>query len=457
MRRAVLLSFLALAAACAPPKPIPAPVVSAPKFPEFMTPAIPPAFVGGPVSAIQDRGWRFLQAGDTKNAEREFTLALRAVPAFYPADAGLGYVELARQNGKGALLHFDRVLEQERREVSALVGRGQTLLMLERETEALKTFEAALAVDPSLTEVARRIEVLRFRGQQEDLNNARQAARGGRLEEAISLYGRAIDSSPESPFLYRELATVERRLGQDDRALEHLRRAAVLEPDDAKSLVQIGEILESRDDVEGAAKAYSEALAFEPNAGVESRLDGVRARIELARLPEEYRAIEQAPQITRADLAALVGVRLGALLKATPRRDAVLVTDIRTNWASTWILMVAKAGVMEPFANHAFQPNAVVRRADLAQVVSRLLDRVAETAPTPSASWQSARIAFSDLAASHLAYPAASAAVASGVMTNGPNNSFQPSAPVSGQEAGDAIGRLEIMVRNLIGTGKIGR
>ena len=457
MRRAVLLSFLALAAGCAPPKPIPAPVVSAPKFPEFMATAIPSAFVGGPVSATQDRAWRFLQAGDTKNAEREFTLALKAAPAFYPAEAGLGYVELARQNGKAALLHFDRVLEQERREVSALVGRGQTLLMLERETEALKAFEAALAVNPSLAEVTSRIEVLRFRGQQEDLNNARQAARGARLEEAVSLYGRAIDSSPESPFLYRELAAVERRLGQDDRALEHFRRAAVLEPDDAKSLVQIGEILESRDDFEGAAKAYSEPLAFEPNAGVESKLEGVRARIELARLPEEYRAIDQVPQITRAELAALVGVRLGALLQAMPRRDAVLITDIRTHWAATWILMVARAGVMEPFANHAFQPNAAVRRADLAQVVNRLLATLAETSQAQSASWQSARVVFSDLAAGHLAYPAASAAVASGVMTNGPNNTFQPSAPVSGQEAGDAIGRLEIMARTAIGTGKIGR
>ena len=451
MRRLFLLSCLAFVAACGAPKLIPAPVVTSPKFPDFLEPVVPPSYAGGPVATAQDRGWRLLQAGDTKNAEHEFTLALKAAPPFYPAEAGLGYVELARKDARGALQHFDRVLEREGRELSALVGRGQTLLTLEREADALKAFEAALAVDPTLTDVARRIEVLRFRGQQEDLNAARQSARSGRLREAASLYARAIQASPESPFLYRELAAVERRSGDGDRALEHLRQAVALEPEDAKSLVQIGEILEGLDDVEGAVKAYGDALAIEPNADVESKREAVRVRIELARLPDEYRAVEQAAEITRGDLAALVGVRLGALLQAPSSADAVLITDIRANWAATWIMAVARAGVMEPFANHAFQPDAVVRRADLAQVVSRLLTKLVEVAPSAPKGWQSARLTFSDLAAGHLAYPAASAAVASGVMKTDANNSFQPSAPVSGSEAIDTIGRLEAMTRRATG------
>lgn len=420
-------------------------------------PEVPPPFSGGPVAAIQDRGWRFLQAGDLKTAEREFTLALKAVPAFYPAEAGLAYVELARKDGKAALLHFDRVLGRQRQDVSTLVGRGQTLLLLQREGEALTSFEEALAVNPALADVAGRIEVLRFRGQQEALNGARLAAEAGQLDEAAALYTRAIGASPESPFLYRELAGVERRLGDMDSALEHFRRAVELEPEDAKSHAQIGEMLQDREDFEGAAKAYAEALTYETSADVEARLEMVRARIELAGLPEEYRAIDQSPQLTRADLSALVGVRLGPLLQATRRRDAVLLTDIRGHWAATWILLVARAGVLEPFANHAFQPNTVVRRADLAQVVSRLLAKVSEAAPAQARPWESARVTFSDLASGHLAYPAASDAVASGVMTKGPNDSFQPSAPVSGEEASAAVGLIEAMARAALATGTSAR
>jgi hypothetical protein len=158
-------------------------------------------------------------------------------------------------------------------------------------------------------------------------------------------------------------------------------------------------------------------------------------------------------QVSRADLAALVGVRLVPFLRAGTPGEAVVITDIRDNWASTWIMSAAQAGVMEPFANHEFQPRAIVRRADLAEVVNRLLAKLAESSLThPANGWQTARGTFTDLAPSHVAYRAASAAVASGVMTADANGSFSPSRPVSGEEAVEAIGRLETLARPLADT-----
>ena len=341
--------------------------------------------------------------------------------------------------------------------ISALVGRGHALVSLEREPEALASFEAAIAIDASLTDLSRRVEVLRFRGQQDELNRARNAARAGRFDEATAIYERAIAASPDSAFLYRELAGVERQTGASDRALEHFTRAVALEPGDARSLVQIGDLLDARGDLGGAAKAYSDALAVEANGDVDAKLENVRARADLARLPEEYRAIEHAAQITRGDLAALVGVRLAGLLQSTRRRDAVLITDIRTHWASAWIVTVARAGVMDPFDNHGFQPRTVVRRIDLAQVVNRLLGKIAEQSPGQTASWQSARLKFPDIGAGHLAYPAASAAVASGVLTAATGGAFQPSRPITGEEAIAAVGRIERMVRPAPAKGKSAR
>ena len=131
----------------------------------------------------------------------------------------------------------------------------------------------------------------------------------------------------------------------------------------------------------------------------------------------------------------------------------MLITDVRTHWAAIWIMSVARAGVMEPFSNHAFQPRSAVRRVDLAQAASRLLARIAAADPSRAAAWQSARLKFSDLSPGHLAYPAASAAVAAGVMTMGPNGSFDPSRPVSGADAIAAINRIEALAGPLA-TGK---
>jgi tetratricopeptide (TPR) repeat protein len=444
MRKLLLLALggvIALLSACAHKTVATVPTVTTPKYPDFMRPAVPGALQTTGAAANFDRGWQFLQFGDLKNAEHEFSLSLQATPAFYPAETALGYVEFARKDYKSALPHFDRALERESHDVSSLVGRGNTLLALDRRPEALAAYDLALAADPSLTDLKRRVEVMRFQVIERSLADARDAARGGRLDQAIAAYQGAIATSPESAFLYRELAAVERQKGDADPALEHFRKAASLEPGDAGTRVQIAELLEAKGDVEAALNSYSEALAISPDQAIEARVETLKAKIALARLPEQYRAIDTSPQLTRADLAALIGVRLAPVLQMMRSRDGVLITDIRNNWAETWIMSVARAGVMEPFANHTFQPRTVVRRSDLAQALSHILPAIAPA--TELKQWQAARVKFSDLAASHLAYASASLAVAAGVMSS--DGGFQASRAVSGQEAIQAIERLQQM------------
>jgi hypothetical protein len=86
-----------------------------------------------------------------------------------------------------------------------------------------------------------------------------------------------------------------------------------------------------------------------------------------------------------------------------------------------------------------------VRRTDLAQAVARLLARIGPQRPDRGKSWESARLKFSDLSPNHLAYPAASASVAAGVLSTAGENGFQPSRPVTGGEAVDAMTKLEAL------------
>jgi hypothetical protein len=75
--------------------------------------------------------------------------------------------------------------------------------------------------------------------------------------------------------------------------------------------------------------------------------------------------------------------------------------------------------------------------------MSRLLSRVAASNPAQGRAWESARIRFSDLSPGHLAYPAASMAVAAGVMKTEADNAFLPTQIVSGAEAVAAIVRVD--------------
>ena len=397
--RASAIALAIVVGACAAKTTTPLPAPSAAKFPEFIQPPVSRSLAANPAAVTsQQRGWQFLQGGDLRNAEREFKLALAVAPQFYPADTSLGYLELARKEPADALPHFEKALAAEGRDVSALVGGGLAFLALNRESDALFAFESAMAVDPSLVDIKRRVEVLRFRGLGQDLAAARQAGgrwqagRGGaRLRE---LRSRARPTARSCTASWR---SSNGGRGNTEAALADFRKALALDPTTpVRCVAGRGSPCGERRPRRCREGVYRRTL-LEPSEAVGRRLDAVRARIELARLPPEYRAIESAPQITRGDLAALIGVRLAPLVQAARRRDAIVVTDTRNHWASTWIMSVARAGIIDPYDNHTFQPRSLVRRTDLAVAMSRLLSRVAASNPAQAGPGNRRGSKFSDL------------------------------------------------------------
>jgi tetratricopeptide (TPR) repeat protein len=413
------------------------------KFPDYVFPS-PVAGLGTPAAVERHQaGWLWLQAGDLKAAERNFEAAMKLSTDFYPSEAGLGYVNLAKKDHESAAEHFDRAIVVNPRYVPALVGRGEALLALGQRDMALKSLEAAVVADPNLGALRNRIAVLRTRGQQEDVAAARKAAESGRVDDARAAYERAIAASPDSPFLYRELADVHRRQGNLDAALQQATRAAELDPTDVRAQVLIGEIHEARKDVPRAIAAYGSALALEPNDAVEKKVESLREAVVLANMPAQFQEIEGSVGLSREQLAALVGVRLDDLLKRVQSRTPVVITDTRGSWATPWILAVTRAGVMEVYPNHTFEPSAPVRRSELADAASRILSLIATEKPALGAAWRTGKRQFTDVPPAHLSYPAASLTVEAGVMQPLADGSFQLARPVTGAEAVAAVKKLE--------------
>ena len=441
-RQALVSVALVSLAACGPKAP---PVLNAaPTHPDFMFPSSPPGTAADQMERL-DRGWQYLQFDDFRNAEREFAAVLKQQPSFYPAETAMAYLSVARSNEKDALTRFERALKANAGYVPALVGRGQMLLEFDRDADALASFEAAVAEDPSLTDIKSRIDVLRFRATQDVLGRAKAAADARRFDEAANIYRQAIAMSPDSGFLYRDLALVEQRAGQSAAAIEHFRKALELDPNDARSHAGIGGILDHQGDVIGAIAEYERARAIDPGEVPESVMARLRAAAALAKMPAEYQAIPRLEVVTRADVAALVGNRLESLIaRAQPRQ--VIITDIRNNWAQIWIAPVVRSGVMDTLPNYEFEPSRQVRRAELATTISRLLSLVAAGKPELAKKWQAAGVAINDVGSTHLSYPAVAAVVASGVMPLSGGN-FNLLRTVSGVELMEVIGRLEALAR----------
>lgn len=446
-RAAIAIGLIAVVGAgcaartAAPPEVAP----SAARYPAFSFPDVPNALATPERIEGHQNAWAWLQSGDLRRAEREFR-ALAADAAFYPAAAGLGYVALAREDYGAAVAAFDRALAAEAAYVPALLGKGEALLGQDERAAALDVFERALAARPDMASVRARVDVLRFRAVQQEVARAQSAAGAGRLDEAAAAYARAIAASPESGFLHRELAVVEQKRGNDVEALARARRAIALDAGDAAAHAVAGGVLERQGDYAAAAAAFEAAAGIDGSAGYGARAADLRRKAEEAALPEEYRAIPGAPSITRAQLAALIGRTLETIVRTAPQRAPVVMTDVRGHWADAWIQAVTRARILDAFPNHTFQPDGIVRRGDFARAVSRLLGIVGQRRPDRAAAWRGARPQFADVSPGHLAYPAAAEAVASGVM-DAPGGVFALTRPVTGQEAIDALARVQALAR----------
>ena len=101
---------------------------------------------------------------------------------------------------------------------------------------------------------------------------------------------------------------------------------------------------------------------------------------------------------------------------------------------------------MDTLPNYEFEPARRVRRGELAATVSRLLMLIGALKPQLAKKWESAKVQIADVPATHLSYPAASIAVASGVMPLSGTN-FNLLRPVTGAEALEIVGRLEALAR----------
>ena len=303
-------------------------------------------------------------------------------PRILKADAGVlsgrGGARLCRAGAQGREGGADALRSGARastpRIAPALVGQGEALLALGRTSRRCRAFEAALAADPALTALRSRVDVLRFRGVQQDIDGARKAARGGPARRsATRRTERRSRRRPTAPFLYRELAASSSERGDRAGALEHAQQAATLDPADARTLDA------DRRDPRGQRRLgeggrglrRGQRARADRDAATRGRRDARdgRVRRDAGGVPGDRDGADD--HARRARRAARRPAR--ATAASARAGKPVVITDIARHWAAPWILAVARAGVMEPFPEPHVPAAAVVRRGDLAQAVSRVL------------------------------------------------------------------------------------
>ncbi len=371
---------------------------------------------------------------------------LQIQPAFYPAAAGLGYVAIADRDYKEAAAEFTAALQANPRYRPALDGRADAAIAAGDDPAAIAALEAVLNVDPTNDSVRNRLDVVRFTQVEHEIDAARRSREAGRLDEAQAMLESALSAAPPGAVIFRELALVALAKGDLPAAENRARQAIQADATDAESWAVLGNVLDKAARSREASEAYDKAFSLDPRPLWRDRRDALRTRADDEAEPKAFREIATASTVTRADVAAMIGLRLPDLLSRSPRHVTVVATDAPGSWAATWILQVTQAGVMDVFSNHTFQPESLVKRGTLAEVVSRLLTALSSERGTDLSRWKAMTPPFADVPRGSPAYAAAALSVASGAMT-AVGDRFGSTQPATGADLVAAIGRLQQLAR----------
>jgi tetratricopeptide (TPR) repeat protein len=402
--------------------------VPVPEGETYVFPAAAPNEVSADELKALREAWRDVLTGDTAAAVRRYEKLLRRRPGLVPARTGLGYARLRAGRLEEAASAFAGVLGERPEDVAALVGAGSAASRRGDVDAAVGFYRRAQAVAPDDAVVRGRLTTLKLQATERRMGLAQAALARGEPETAVREYQGALEAAPEVAEVRLALADLLAARGDAPGAI------AVLEGDpsgDRQVGLRWAELLLGQQEFARAAEVYRGLLARDPgDASARAGEKAAREGLERLSMPEEYGRIAEAPRVTRADLAALVAVRVRALQRLGPGEPRVAV-DISMSWAREQVARVLALGIMDVYPNHTFQPGALVRRVDLARAAARTLDALGwARSPGPAPS---------DMSPSHLDYDAVGRALGAGLMALTPSGAFEPWRPVSGSEAIEVV------------------
>jgi superkiller protein 3 len=230
------------------------------------------------------------QLSNLDQAAAEFRQALRLNPRFASAHRLLG-VTLRRQGSHaGALAQFRRAVEIDAKDPEAQCDLGMELKTGGAMAGAIAAFQRAIALKPDFEKAHYNLGIaLRAQGQADagkkeldqlnplhdfraNLAQAKllilrgvEALKNQKLDDALALFQKAVDQSPELPTSYYYLGVAYERKDDPERAIAAYQKALELKPDYSQVQSSLGLLYWRQDDHQRALEELHRAVMADPD------------------------------------------------------------------------------------------------------------------------------------------------------------------------------------------------
>jgi len=379
-----------------------------------------------------EEAWKNLRQDNGSRAQRILSRLGVESPAYH---VGLGYAffllgeyQASEENFKTASNYYPDM---------ALIhlGLAQLYQNTGRENSAFAEYREVLKKNPEHSWAKKEYEALKTKKTEEALKEGSDFLARGNRERSKETFLIALYYSPDSTKAHLALAEIYKAEDKLQNALVHLKAASSSESENPEILKDYAETLLLTEQYAKSLEIYEQILEMQPdNQDIQSRIENLKNRLGIFELPSQYHNILSKEATSREEMAALLAVKFKGIIDETKAKPPIII-DISTSWASKFILTTTSLGILEIYPNHTFQPQKIITRAEMTEILLRLINLLKKKDYPLLQQFPPEKIQISDVSPDNYYHNPITQIISYQIMDLDAEKAFRPEQPVSGQEA----------------------
>ncbi|MBN1223443.1 MAG: S-layer homology domain-containing protein [Candidatus Aminicenantes bacterium] len=382
---------------------------------------------------LVEDAWKNIREGRAKKAEKMISKLGIQNPFYY---VGLGYVSYIMGYPLRAEEYFKTSLSEFPEMTLSHFGLAQIYQETGQEDLAFTEYREILKEDPDNSWAKPRLADISFRRTEELLREAKGFLSAADTEKSKEAYLKALHYSPDLTEAHIALSRIYKEEGNFQSTLLHLHAVYSQVPQSIDIKKEYADTLFQAGELKKSLPLFEEISQAEPdNKEIQKRLETIKNRLGIFELPSQYESIQFSDAISKEEVAALLSVKFKNIIDEPSGKPPIII-DISTSWASTFILQMASLGVLDIYPNHTFQPKKIITRAEMAEILFRLIEHLKRKGHSFIQQIPPDKIRISDVSAGNYYYRPILLMISYDIMDLSGDREFHPDQAVSGQEAG---------------------
>lgn len=388
------------------------------------------------------QGLQYLNHEEYDKAIQAFHLALERDSQHLRSYLSLGEVYSIQDEFLIAETYYNKVLQFDDRSIPALNALATMQWRMGNHRDALTLYRKTLEIDSTNRFAQQQIEMVT--GEMFDIHYAkgREYKELGDLKQAAVEFQKAYSIDPENWAFAVEIGMLF--LQQEDHAMAdgYFQKALSFKADFLPAIIGAGRVQLGLRHFDEAIRYFERARMIDPTDTESGELLRQTQREQVnASLPEEYWNIITSERVTRGDIAALIMVDFMLEQHMHTPDNVVIISDITTHWAKSYIIKVVQHGIMSLPPDRFFRPKEPITRGELAFVIDSLFKKIGQPLP------QGGSLSFADVHPDNAYHDAIARTYSAGLMPAPSEAAFGTLNSMFGEEAIHIFEKIRAFLR----------